>query len=154
MAKEMVTKFFVEHIQRWLDEEMKRDEQLAAKVQQSGKTAEQACNFVLAEVKKSGRCGFDDAEVYGMVRHFFDEDDVKDPGDQKPSKIIVSGKVDLTAEQIEAAKEAARQQFYNEIKAAEEQKRKEAEEKERQRKAELREKRLQEQSAQQDLFGF
>ena len=57
MAKEMVTKFFVEHIQRWLDDEMKRDEQLAAKVQQSGKTAEQACNFVLAEVKKSGRCG-------------------------------------------------------------------------------------------------
>ncbi len=40
MAKETVTKFFVEHIQRWLDEEMKRDEQLAAKVQQSGKTAE------------------------------------------------------------------------------------------------------------------
>jgi uncharacterized protein YacL (UPF0231 family) len=43
MAQEMVTKFFVEHIQRWLDEEMKRDEQLAAKVQQSGKTVEQAC---------------------------------------------------------------------------------------------------------------
>ena len=27
-AKGTVTKFFVEHIQRWLDEEMKRDEKL------------------------------------------------------------------------------------------------------------------------------
>jgi hypothetical protein len=89
MAQETVTKFFVEHIQRWLDEEMKRDEQLAAKVQQSGKTAEQACNFVLAEVRKSGRCGFDDAEVYGMVRHFFDEDEIKDPGKQDGIERIV-----------------------------------------------------------------
>ena len=37
MAQEMVTKFFVEHIQRWLDEEMKRDEQLAAKDRQGNR---------------------------------------------------------------------------------------------------------------------
>ena len=37
MAKEMVTKFFVEHIKRWLDEEMKRDEQLAARHEKSYK---------------------------------------------------------------------------------------------------------------------
>jgi hypothetical protein len=54
MAQETVTKFFVEHIQRWLDEEMKRDEQLAVKVQQSGKTAEQACNFVLSAKDRHG----------------------------------------------------------------------------------------------------
>lgn len=37
MAQETVTKFFVEHIQRWLDEEMKRDEQLAAKDRQGNR---------------------------------------------------------------------------------------------------------------------
>ena len=153
---EKVTKYFIQRIEEWIHKEMERDPQFRARVEavKDKKTVEGACNYVLKCAKDSGQCGFDDAEVYGMVRHFFDEDDVKDPGDQNPSKIVVSGHVDLTQEQIEAAKEAARQQFYNEIKAAEEQKAKEAEEKERQRRAELREKRLQEQSAQQDLFGF
>ena len=154
--KSQVTKYFIQRIQKWLESEMERDAQFKARVEsvKDTKTVEGACNYVLKCAKDSGQCGFDDAEVYGMVRHFFDEDDVKDPGDQNPSKIVVSGHVDLTQEQIEAAKEAARQQYYNEIKAAEEQKRKDAEEKERQRKAELREKRMQEQTAQQDLFGF
>lgn len=153
---EKVTKYFIQRIDEWMQKEMESDQQFKARVEavKDKKTVEGACNYVLKCAKDSGQCGFDDAEVYGMVRHFFDEDDVKDPGDQKPSKIIVSGKVDLTQEQIEAAKEAARQQYYNEIKAAEEQKRREAEEKERQRKAEIRERRMQEQSAQQDLFGF
>lgn len=154
--KSQVTKYFVQRIEEWLASEMEKDPQFKARVEavKGKKTVEVACNYVLKCAKDSGQCGYDDAEVYGMVRHFFDEDNVSDPGDQRPSKIIVSGKVDLTAEQIEAAKEAARQQYYNEIKAAEEQKAKEAEEKERQRKAELQEKRMAEQSAQQDLFGF
>ena len=153
---EKVTKYFIQRIEEWMQKEMESDPQFKARYEavKDKKTVEGACNYVLKCAKDSGQCGYDDAEVYGMVRHFFDEDNVSDPGDQSPSKIIVSGKVDLTQEQIEAAKEAARQQFYNEIKAAEEQKAKEAEEKERQRKAEIRERRLQEQSAQQDLFGF
>ena len=154
--KSQVTKYFIQRIQQWLDSEMARDEQFRARVEavKDKKTVEGACNYVLKCAKDSGQCGYDDAEVYGMVRHFFDEDDVTDPGDQNPSRIVVSGKVDLTAEQIEEAKETARQQYYNEIREAEERKRKEAEERERQRKAEIRERKIAEQSAQQDLFGF
>lgn len=154
--KSQVTKYFIQRIQAWMDSEMARDEQFRARVEavKDKKTVEGACNYVLKCAKDSGKCGYDDAEVYGMVRHFFDEDDVTDPGDQNPSRIVVSGKVDLTAEQIEEAKEAARQQYYNEIREAEERKRKEAEERERQRKAEIRERKIAEQSAQQDLFGF
>ena len=154
--KSQVTKYFIQRIQAWMDSEMARDEQFRARVEavKDKKTVEGACNYVLKCVKDSGQCGYDDAEVYGMVRHFFDEDDVTDPGDQHPSRVVVSGKVDLTAEQIEEAKEAARQQYYNEIREAEERKRKEAEERERQRKAEIRERKIAEQSAQQDLFGF
>ena len=154
--KSQVTKYFIQRIQEWMDSEMARDEQFRARVEavKDKKTVEGACNYVLKCAKDSGQCGYDDAEVYGMVRHFFDEDDVTDPGDQNPSRIVVSGKVDLTAEQIEEAKETARQQYYNEIRDAEERKRKEAEERERQRKAEIRERKIAEQSAQQDLFGF
>ena len=154
--KSQVTKYFIQRIQTWMDSEMARDDQFRARVEavKDKKTVEGACNYVLKCAKDSGQCGYDDAEVYGMVRHFFDEDDVADPGDQHPSRVVVSGKVDLTAEQIEEAKEAARQQYYNEIREAEERKRKEAEERERQRKAEIRERKIAEQSAQQDLFGF
>lgn len=154
--KSKVTKFFIQRIEEWMKKEMEKDAQFKARVEavRETKTVEGACNYVLKCAKDSGQCGFDDDEVYGMVRHFFDEDDVQDPGDQNPSRIVVSGHVDLTQEQIEEAKEAAQQRFFNELKAAEERKRKDAEEKERQRKAELREKRMQEQTAQQDLFGF
>ena len=118
MAQEMVTKFFVEHIQRWLDEEMKRDEQLAAKVQQSGKTAEQACNYVLSEVRKSGRCGFDDPEVYGMVRHFFDEDEIKDPGKQDGiERIVIPEHIELSESEKAEAKAKALAAFEAEQKA-------------------------------------
>ena len=112
MAQETVTKFFVEHIQRWLDEEMKRDEHLAAKVQQSGKTAEQACNYVLSEVRKSGRCGFDDPEVYGMVRHFFDEDEIKDPGKQGGfERIVIPEHIELSeSEKAEAEAKVKKEQ--------------------------------------------
>lgn len=153
---EKVTKYFIQRIEEWMQKEMERDAQFKARVEsvKDKKTVEGACNYVLKCAKDSGQCGYDDSEVYGMVRHFFDEDDVKDPGEQRVSKIVVSGKVDLTQEQIEAAKEAARKQYYNEIREAEERKRKEAEEKERQRKVELREKRMKEQSMQQDLFGL
>ena len=155
-GKSQVTKYFIQRIQAWLDSEMERDAQFKARVEsvKDTKTVEGACNYVLKCAKDSGQCGYDDSEVYGMVRHYFDEDDVQDPGDQNPQHIVVSGHVDLTAEQLEEAKEAARQKYYNEIKEAEERKLKEAEEKERQRKAELREKRMQEQTVQQDLFGF
>ena len=153
---EKVTKYFIQRIEEWMQKEMESDPKFRARVEavKDKKTVEGACNYVLKCAKDSGQCGYDDAEVYGMVRHFFDEDNVSDPGDQRPSKIIVSGHVDLTEEQIEEAKEAARKQYYNEIREAEERKRKEAEEKERQRKAEMAEKRKAEQSAQLDLFGI
>jgi hypothetical protein len=103
-----VTKMFVEHIQRWLDDEIKKDKQLAAKVQQSGKTADQACNYVLSEVRKSGRCGFDDPEVYGMVRHFFDEDEIKDPGRLDDiERIVIPEHIELSESEKAEAKAKA-----------------------------------------------
>ena len=152
--KSQVTKYFIQRIDEWVKSEMEKDHLFADQVKASGKTVEGACNYVLKCAKDSGQCGYDDSEVYGMVRHYFDEDDVKDPGDQNPQHIVVSGHVDLTAEQLAEAKEAARQKYYNEIKETEERKRMEAEEKERQRKAEMMERRKAEQSAQLDMFGF
>lgn len=148
-----VTDVFVEHIQKWLDEEMKKDAQLADKVQAGSKTVEMACNYVLSEVKKSGRCGFDDAEVYGMVRHFFDEDDLQDPGEQDVQRIVVPEHIELSEQEKAEAREKALEAYRNEQIAKIRREAEEKEKKEKERLAAQREKRKEQQQAQLDLFG-
>ena len=148
-----VTDVFVEHIQRWLDEEMKKDAQLAGKVQAGSKTVEMACNYVLSEVKNSGRCGFDDAEVYGMVRHFFDEDDLQDPGGQDVERIVVPEYIELSEQEKAEAREKALEAYRNEQIAKIRREAEEKEKKEKERLVAQREKRKEQQQAQLDLFG-
>lgn len=104
-----VTKYFVQRIETWLHEAMEKDELFRKTVESKPeKTVEGACNYVLSVAKQTKQQGWDDDEVYGLVRHFYDEDDIKDPGDQNPSRIVVSGHVDLTEEEKVEAMEAAK----------------------------------------------
>lgn len=75
------TKHFQECISQWLEKEKANDETFASRVNKSKKTVNGCCNYILAAVKESKKTGFTNEEVYGMARHFFDEDDINDPGD-------------------------------------------------------------------------
>lgn len=121
MAKEKsVTKYFEQRIEEWLNSEMAKDELFKKTVESKPeKTVEGACNYVLSIAKQTRQVGWDDSEVYGLVRHYYDEDDIKDVGDQHPSQIIVSGHVDLTEEEKAEAMEAAQRKYYREIKERE-----------------------------------
>lgn len=154
-----VTKYFEQRIQQWLDEEMEKDALFRKRVEsvRVEKTVKGACNYVLSVAKQSRQAGWDDDEVFGLVRHYFDEDDVKDPGDQNPSKVIISGHVDLSQEEKQEAMDKAKEEFKQELRqkaAAEEKARQEAEKKkaEERRKA-LMEKREKENAMMGDLFG-
>lgn len=153
-----VTKYFVERITAWVENEKLADPEFAALVaSKPEKTIEGACNYILKVAKDTGQAGWDDSEVYGMVRHFFDEDDLKDPGNQNPGKIIVSGHVDLTAEEKAEAMEKAKEEYKLELqkaaaKAEAERKAKEQKAAEERRKK-LEEKREKELAMQGDLFG-
>ena len=157
--KASVTRYFEQRIGEWLEKEMKNDPLFEKTVtSKPEKTIKGACNYVLKVAKDSGQAGWDDDEVYNLVRHYFDEDDVKDPGEQRPSKVIVSGHVDLTAEEKAEAMAKAEAAFKKELKEkaeADEKARREAEKKkaEERRKA-LLEKRERENAMQGDLFGF
>ena len=35
------------------------------------------CAYIIGRVKKSGRNGFTDPEIYGMAVHYYDEDSIK-----------------------------------------------------------------------------
>ncbi len=153
-----VTKYFVERVTAWVENEKQADPEFAKLVESKPqKTIEGACNYVLSVAKSTGQAGWDDAEVYGMVRHFFDEDDVKDPGNQNPSKIVVSGHVDLTAEEKAEAMEKAKEEYKADLikaaaKAEAERKAKEQKAAE-ERRRKLEEKREKELAMQGDLFG-
>lgn len=156
--KSSVSRFFIQRIEQWLEKEMENDPLFAETVKSKPqKTVEGACNYVLSVAKKTGQVGWDDEEVYGLIRHFYDEDSLKDPGNQNPSKVIVSGHVDLTEEEKQEAMEKAKAEFKKdmEVKAAaaerarKEKERKDAEEKRKK----LEEKRAKENAMMGDLFG-
>ena len=111
------TKFFEQRIEEWLQAEMAKDELFRKTVESKPKkSVKEACNYVLKVAKDSKQVGWDDSEVFGLVRHYYDEDDIKDVGDQNPQKIIVTGHVDLTEVEKAEAMEAAKQEYLAQMK--------------------------------------
>jgi hypothetical protein len=141
-----VTKLFEQRIGEWLTQARKKDAAFDKKVAESKKDVKGCCNYILSEVRKAKQCGYDDDEIYGMARHYFDEEDIKDPGKQKVSRIVVTGHVDLSDEEKAEAMEAAKKQYLAEL-------RKEAEIKETIRKENVKKRKAQAENSQLDLFA-
>lgn len=78
------------------------------------KNIDDCISFVLNTVKKSGIAGFTDDEVFGMAAHYYDEDDIT-PDKPMKCRVIVNHTIQLTEEEIKAAKKQA----HDEIVAAE-----------------------------------
>lgn len=151
---EQVTKYFEQCIQTWLEGEKKKDEAFAKKVDESKKDVAGCCNYIISQVRASKQCGFADEEIYGMARHYFDEDDVKDPGAQGNCRVVVSGHIDLTDSEKEEAKEQAVRNYEAELRKKAKDDEEKAKKAEEERKAKLREQREKQQETQPDLFGF
>lgn len=149
-----VTKLFEQRIGEWLTQARKEDATFDKKVAESKKDVQGCCNYILSVVKESKQCGYDDAEIYGMARHYFDEDDIKDPGKQSVQRIIVTGHIDLTESERMEAKQQAVEEYKAELRKADAAKQAKAEQEEKERKARLLEKRKSENDGQLDLFGF
>lgn len=141
-----VTKLFEQRIGEWLTQARKDDATFDKKVAESKKDVKGCCNYILSEVRKAKQCGYDDDEIYGMARHYFDEDDIKDPGKQKVQRIVVTGHVDLSDEEKAEAMEAAKKQYLADL-------RKEAEIKETIRKENVKKRKAQAENSQLDLFA-
>ena len=87
------------------------------------KSIDECCEYILGQVAHSGQNGFTDEEIYGMAIHYYDEDDLGDWPKATNSNVIVNHHVELTPEEVEEAKEAAKnritQEEVNRIKAEE-----------------------------------
>ena len=109
--KSQVSDGFMQSIKEYLDQRAASDEQFAVAYAKPNKSLEECCRYILSEVKKSGRHGFDDAEVYGMAVHYYDEDDIKEV-EPVWARVVVNHTIELTEEEkAEARREAMRQEI-------------------------------------------
>ncbi len=101
---------FEKTIKAYLDKRAAEDELFAKSYAKDGKSIKQCCNFIIQEVRKSGRCGFADEEIFGMAVHYYDEEDL---GEIKASsaKVVVNHEIQLTEEEKAAAKARALAKF-------------------------------------------
>ena len=78
------TKQFAKVIGEYIEKAKQEDELFAKCVDsQPSKTIQGCVNYILKTVKDSGVAGWTDDEIFGMARHFYDEKELKDPGDQQ-----------------------------------------------------------------------
>lgn len=101
---------FENAIKKYLDEFAQNDVHFAQKYNNPNKSIEECCSYIASEVKKMGVCGLDDAEVYGLAVHYYDEENVKvEPvGDYM---VACNHHVELTEEQKEEARAEAVRQY-------------------------------------------
>ena len=89
---------FEKSIKAYLDQRAIEDDEFAKKYANQEKSIEKCCQFICQEVKKTGRCGFSDEEVYGFAVHYYDEDNIK-AIDPVKCKVIVNHSIDLSDEE-------------------------------------------------------
>lgn len=101
------TETFKEIIQSHLDDIAKKDSVFAEKLKDPKKKLDDCITYILNQVQKSGCNGFADEEIFGMAVHYYDEKDVK-PGKKVNAKVVVNKIIELSAEDIEKAKQEAK----------------------------------------------
>lgn len=100
------TEEFKKQITAMLQAEAAQDPLFAESLKKEGKSMDECCDFIIAQVEKSGKQGFADAEILGIAKHYWDEDN---PGDIKHSacRIIVNREIELSDEEKAEAKRRA-----------------------------------------------
>ena len=69
--------------------------------------------YIYSEVKKSGRAGFCDDEIYQMARHYYLEG-IKGVKGSAPNKVVVNHTIELSDEDKNKAKENALKEYEKE----------------------------------------
>lgn len=102
-------------IQRYLEKFADNDALFGLKYEkgvQDGKTITSCCNWIIDQVRESGRNGFSDAEIFGMAVHYYDEEELKADGSRKDGcKVVVNRTIELTEEQKAKLRQEALEEY-------------------------------------------
>lgn len=108
------SKAFEGIIKAYLDRYATRDEVFAEKYHNNtNKSIEECCSYIASEVQKMGVNGLDDAEVFGMAVHYYDEEDIK--AEKINYQVVCNHPIELTEEEKAQAKEDAIKQYQNKV---------------------------------------
>lgn len=103
------TQAFQDIIKAYLDRFAQDDEMFAEKYRNPNKSIEECCNFIASTVQKMNVCGLDDAEVFGLAVHYYDEEDIK--AGNINYKVVCNQEIELTEEEKAEAKAEALRQY-------------------------------------------
>ena len=108
-----VSQSFKDVIKAHLDKCAAEDAMFAVSYGKEGKSVDECCNFILMEVKRFGVSGMSDEEVFGLAKHYYDEDNL---GEIKLTqcKVVVNHHIDLTEEEKAEARRKAIEAFEKE----------------------------------------
>ncbi|WP_432714389.1 PcfK-like family protein [Pedobacter sp.] len=84
---------FTNIISTYLKNLAEKDPLFAVTLGKPKKSIKECITYILNEVKKSGRNGFGDEEVFGMAVHYYDENDVQ-PGPKINCTVVVNQSLD------------------------------------------------------------
>ena len=104
------TRAFNDTIKSYLEERAENDALFAVKFANPSKSVEDCVTFIINQVQKSGCNGFEDAEIYGMAIHYYEESEIE-VGALPNCQVVVNHTVELTEEE----KEQARQEAINKL---------------------------------------
>ena len=96
------TDMFANTISAHLNRIAEKDALFAVTLKKAHKNIKDCCTYILNEVKKSGRNGFVDEEIFGMAVHYYDEDDLK-PGAAVNCKVVVNHSIDASKDKMTKA---------------------------------------------------
>ena len=80
-------------------------------------TITHCCNYICREVKKSGRQGFADSEIYGMAVHFIDELELTAKSGAN-GHVVVNHSIELTEADKERLRKEAEAEYKRDAKKA------------------------------------
>ena len=159
-----MNKMFEKAIKAFLDDKAGKDPAFAEKYKSEKKNITDCCKFIIAEVKKSckgNEAACTDEYVFGLVMHYYDEENIKAPDKAPSCRVVVPGDIKLSeADRTEAREEAMRRLKEQEVQEQmrKERQRQEAAEKkaeaERKRKEERLEKQRKAYEGSDLLFNF
>lgn len=112
------TDHFKNTIKSYLDKRAKEDPLFAEKYSNEKKNIDDCVTYILNTVQKTGCNGFTDDEVYGMAVHYYDEESV-DIGKEISCRVAVNHTVELTDEEKQEARQKAIDQYQDDIRKKE-----------------------------------
>jgi len=103
---------FKEAIKDYLRGEAKKNPLFLKTLKKENKNINDCLTYIFNQVKASGLVGYHESEIYKMAVHYYDEDDIVVGQPVTDGEVVSNRAVQLTEEEIQAVKERAKEQLF------------------------------------------